>query len=286
MKLAFSTVACPEWTLDQVVSFAASSEYDGVELRTFGFGSSKIACDPALTAASKLRALMDEAGVVGASLATGCRFDEPIFPPVIGRVISDTERSVREAKSAIQMAAALDVPFVRVFAFEFQRGDNPKLAERRIINRLRSAIDAARNTGVKVVLENGGSYPGAKDIARIIAEINHPLLGAAYSPMAALAARESAIEGAEILGDRLWMVKLKDERNGEPCVIGDGDLGCRAFVEHLARRQFSGWGVVEWDRLWIDGLAAPEGVLSTAAERLRVWSASTRGGRRVGAAWA
>ena len=33
MKICFSTLACPAWTLDQVVNIAASSGYDGIELR-------------------------------------------------------------------------------------------------------------------------------------------------------------------------------------------------------------------------------------------------------------
>lgn len=283
MKLAFSTVACPEWTMDQVVSFASSSEFDGIELRTFGFGSTSIACDPAHTAASKLRASVDGAGVVPCSLATGCRFDEPIFPPVIGRVIADTDRSVREAKSIIHMAAALDVPFVRVFGFECRNGDNPKLAERRIIERLTMVVDAARNTGVKVVLENGGSFPMASDIARLISEVDHPLLGASYSPAAASGTGESAVEGANLLADRLWMVKIKDARSGIACPIGDGDLGCEAFVRHLSSRRFSGWAVVEWDRLWTPELGEPGAALAQAASRLRMWS-STPSSRAFSAA--
>jgi len=271
MKLAFSTVACPEWTLDRVASFGASGEFDGVELRSFGHGSTCMACDPALTASAKVRAMFEEAGLATASIATGCRFDEPIFPPVIGRAIADTDRSVREAKSALHMAAAMDVPFVRVFAFEHRRGAGAG-SERLIVERLGMLADAARNTGVKVVLENGGSYPGAGDIARLIAEVDHPLLGAAYSPAAALTVAENPIDAVNLLADRLWMVKLKDLRGGTPCPIGDGELNCAGLVRHLAKHAFSGWIVVEWDRLWMPDLAPPEAALAQAASRIRLWA--------------
>lgn len=286
MKLAFSTVACPDWTLEQVASFGSSSEYDGVELRTFGHGSATLACDPALTAPAKVLALMSQAGLAGACLATGCRFDEPIFPPVIGRVISDTERSVREAKSAIQLAAAMDVPYVRVFGFEFRKGDDPASAERRIIERLSMVVDAARNTGVKVLLENGGSFPRAEDIAKLIAAVNHPLLGAAYSPAAARAGGDDPIRGMETLADRLWSVKLKDVRDGRPCPIGEGEIDCRRVVQHLSSRGYTGWITVEWDRLWVPELGNAEAALGRAAELVRSWSSTTRGGYRVGVAWA
>lgn len=283
MKLAFSTVACPEWTLEQVATFGSSSEFDGVELRTFGHGSTSLACDPALTAASKVRGRFAESGIVPCSLATGCRFDEPITPPVIGRVISDTDRSVREAKSIIHMAAAMDVPFVRVFGFEFRQGDSPKLAERRVVERLAMVVDAARNTGVKIVLENGGSFPTAADVFRVISDVDHPLLGASYAPAAAIGTGESPIDGANVLADRLWMVKLKDVHSGRACPIGEGELGCESLVRHLASRAFSGWVVVEWDRLWTPGLSEPGSVLADAASKLRQWQATHNGRSLVGA---
>ena len=45
-KLAFSTVATPEWPLDRVLSFAETIDVDAVELRTFGSHATDFACDP------------------------------------------------------------------------------------------------------------------------------------------------------------------------------------------------------------------------------------------------
>jgi hypothetical protein len=33
MKLSFSTLACPYWTMPQVIAMAAEARYDGIELR-------------------------------------------------------------------------------------------------------------------------------------------------------------------------------------------------------------------------------------------------------------
>ena len=33
MKLSFSTLACPEWTMPDIIAFAFSAGYDGIELR-------------------------------------------------------------------------------------------------------------------------------------------------------------------------------------------------------------------------------------------------------------
>src|SRR3981081_682694 len=100
LKPAFSTVACPGWTLERVAREGASFGFEAVELRSFGENPTLLSCDPALTAEDKTRAMFTDAGAEILSLGTSIRFDEPIRPPVLGLVISDTERSVRQAKRA------------------------------------------------------------------------------------------------------------------------------------------------------------------------------------------
>ena len=54
IRLAFSTVACPQWPLSEVVRRAAEYGYQGVELRTLGAGSSGLASDPMLSETAKV----------------------------------------------------------------------------------------------------------------------------------------------------------------------------------------------------------------------------------------
>jgi sugar phosphate isomerase/epimerase len=283
-KAAFSTVACPHWTLARVAAAAAEHGYAGVELRTFGSGSTQFACDPALTSAEKTRTLFGEAGVTIASLATGVAFDEPVRPPVIGRAFGDYERSVREAKYAIELAASIECSLVRVFGFEFPDRESRKSAMARICDRLRLAVDAARHTGVKLVIENGGSFCHAHDLKEIIQEVDSNLLGASYSMAVAADAGEDPAEGARLLADLLWVAKLKDrDADRHPCPPGDphGTMPCREFLGTLGDMNFGGWVIFEWDRAWLPGLDVPEVVLPQVARRLFEWSGaeSLIGGR-------
>lgn len=268
---AFSTVACPEWPLERVLSAAGKWGYERVELRTFGDESTGFASDPALTGANKVRSLVREAGVEIACAATDLRFDDPIRPPVIGLVIGDQEREVRRAKDAIDLASSIECPLVRVFAFEFG-SERRSSAIRRIAARLAMVADHARNTGVRIALENGGSFPTAALLCGILDEVNNPLLGVSYSMSVAHAAGEDPVRGINVLGDRLWLARIRDLRRGRPCAIGDGDLPCRAFAAALAASGFGGPLVVEWDRAWVPGLAEPENALPGAIERLYSWA--------------
>lgn len=271
LKLAFSTVACPDLVLPAVARMAGECGYHGVELRTFGYDSREFACDPGLTDPFKLRTVFADAGVTAACIATGVSFDAPIRPPVIGRVL-DTEASVRRAKMAIEIAAQAHAPFVRVFGFEYGREPRAR-ALNRIVERLTLVADACRNTGVKVVLENGGDFGTSAELIEVIDRVGSPLLGACYSAAVAVQGEEDPVAGAAALGERLWIAKVKDSlADGRPCLPGDGVVPCRELITSLAGRGFEGWAVFEWDRAWIPSLAPAEQVLPEAAKRMTEWA--------------
>ena len=255
MKPAFSTVAFSDGTLESVAAFAGEIGSLGVELRTFGDGSAEFACDPFLTSPRKTTALFDEAGVEICSIATSVRFDEPIEPPFIGRVITDLERDIRSARSAVHLASSLSCPFVRVFGFEINGSESRKSGLRRIVERLRISADTCRNTGVRLVVENGGSFSTAAELAELLDETNHPLVSAAYSLPVALAAGDHLPSGINVLGDRIEIVKLKSLDGGRPAALGRGgrelDEAQRSAVKVLAQAGFQGWAVYEFDRAWL-----------------------------------
>ncbi len=252
MKPAFSTVACPTWTLDEVARRASEWGYLGVDLRTFGSGSSMLACDPVLTAAEKVRAMFGAGGVEPMCLSTSIRYDDPISPPVLGRTfLFDQESSVRESKSVIDAAVTLECPFVRVFGFEIIGQEKRVSAIARIAERLSKALDYARSSGVSLVLENGGSFRTAAEMMEIIDELDHPLLAAAYSLPIAAAAGESIGNGVNVLGERLVIAKVKDMSRGVPCLLGQGDLHAQDSIRALAAAGFKGWIVYEHDAAWL-----------------------------------
>jgi sugar phosphate isomerase/epimerase len=276
MKPAFSTVACPDWTLDRIVPFAAGAGYEGIELRSFGGASSDIACEPCYTDSDKLRRLFREHGVEAATVATSIRYDQVVFPPVLGRVIGDFERPVRETRAAVATAASIACPFVRVFAFELVH-ESRKSGLRRILQRLDLAARTARHTGVRLLLENGGSFPTAGDILDLVERVGSPFLAAAYAPAVGAMAGEDPVAGVKLLGGLLESVKLRDFAGGKPARLGEGELGVERFVRTLAETGYEGWAVYEHDRMWWPDLPDPDPVLRHAAGQIARWSGRPRG---------
>jgi sugar phosphate isomerase/epimerase len=289
MKPAFSTVACPDWTLDRIVPFAREAGYAGVELRSFGQtgggqSGSDLACEPCFTSAHKLREAFEHEGVEAACLATSIRYDQIVFPPVIGRVIGDFEAPVRETKRAVATAASIECPFVRVFGFELEN-ESRSSGLPRILQRLEVAATTARHTGVRLLLENGGSFPTAADLRELIERVGSPFLAAAYNPAVAAMAGEDPLAGVRTLGGLLSSVKLRDicvgdrdhEKPGAPAPLGEGDLdlggvGFEGFVRGLAETGYDGWVTFEYDRMWWRETPDPSDVLRDAAAKITRWS--------------
>lgn len=277
IRAAFSTLACPEWKLDRIAQAAADLGFDGVELRTFGFGSTRSACDPALTDPAKTRAIFEREGVDIACLATSVRLDQPIRPKIFGRTFMfDQDRPVREARRLIDLASAIGAPLMRIYGFEVGPGETRASTTKLILARLAVVLDHARNRRVRIVLENGGSYMRAAELKELIDAGRHQLLGAAYALAPGAAAGDTPGEAVQMLGGDLQLARVKDlDAHGRPVPLEQGRLPVADFVIALGRARYSGWVVYEWDRAWDDSLAGADAALPGVAERLYRWASPT-----------
>ena len=283
LRIAFSTVACPDWTLARVARAAAEWGYQGVELRSMGDGHPQaFASEPAHSDPAKVSEALVEAGVDLVSIATGVRLDSPIFPPVLGWAFASREASVRAAKRAVDLAAASGAKAIRVFPFQIPKGPAPGAPGdtrfsvlRRICDRLGKVCDHARNRDVTVLIENAGDFASAHDLDEIMRRVSSPQLAASYDIGAGAAAGDKPQEAVSLLGDRLWLARLRDENAGAPCQLGRGNLHVKEFVQALRRGGSNAWVVFNWDKAWRSELAGAEAVLPEAAQLLTEWCAAS-----------
>jgi len=265
---AFSSVACPEWTLQTIAANAVEFGFPAVELRTFGDGSRQFAGDPALSSHEKTLITFRDAGVSVCSIATGNAFHHAVDPPVLGHAICDTELHVRAAKRAIDLAAAIECPLVRVFGFMLSGAGGRKASVHRIAERLIKVVDHADRTGVRIVLENGGDFSTSAEVMEILDKVTSPLLGACYNSAVGFIAGERPADAVTVLGNRLLAVKIKDIRAGLPVALGSGDVDNAGLVSACMTTGLKIPMIYEWDKAWIPALASAETVLPGAARTL------------------
>ncbi len=73
MKLSFTTLGCPEWTLEQIATNGKAYGYDGIELRTHKDGN-HFSPDASLDEAKRVGQLFRDHGVPVASIMGYCTF--------------------------------------------------------------------------------------------------------------------------------------------------------------------------------------------------------------------
>jgi len=277
MKIAFSTIACPSWTLADAANKAAEFGYLGMEMRSFHDPKrsvdAHVASDPMGVERRVIRSIIDQAGIGPVSFATSVRYDKPINPPVIGRVFMNEEEGVRETKAYVDLADRCGTQYVRVFGCDLPAAEPHGCSMTRVSNRLSLAAQTARNTKVRLLLENAGSFARSNEFLGMLELVDSQWLGASFNILAWVQAGECPSEGVKTLGDHLHVIKVCDiDADGNPTRLGEGVLPIDKLIGALGEMNYDGWVVYEYPKLWhpkheLDA----DNVLKHAADTLYEW---------------
>src|SRR5471032_2404907 len=113
MKVSFSTLGCPEWSLEQIAKNAKAMGYDGVELRTHNDGN-HFSPDATTDAARDTAKLFRDHGVPVFSVMGYARF--AFTDPA--EVVKNQELS----RKLIKIAEAMGARYIRAFCGKVPEG--------------------------------------------------------------------------------------------------------------------------------------------------------------------
>jgi sugar phosphate isomerase/epimerase len=190
MRLSFSTLACPDWTMPQIIAIAVGEGYDGIELR-FVQGEDSLWKLPVFSGkelASTKRALADHALTISC-LDTSSRFHSP----------DAAERGlwITKGRRMADLAAELGAPSLRVFGNTIQRGADRASTQTWIAESVRELAEITAARGVEVWIENHGDFVSSAS----------PKAGTVWDPANSFAAaREQPADGAA----RKWHPEIAD----------------------------------------------------------------------------
>ena len=273
MKISFSTLGCPDWTLRQVIDLARRERYDGVELR-FIEGDAALwkraeFTGPGLAATV---AELGGAGLVVSCVDTSCFFHDP--DPAQRR------RTLEEGRRMLALAAALEAPGIRIFGDRVQPGATPQETEVWIAEALHALGEEAAAAGLETWLETHGDFASAEATSRILARAGTRGVGVVWDPANAFAeSGEHPSGGLATLGGLVRHVHLKDIRlvssSGaaktacQPRLIGTGEFPAGEVVALLRGAGFTGHVSFEWEKRWHPSIEEPEVALPHFARWLR-----------------
>lgn len=272
MKMCFSTLACPTWTLKQVVEIAISSGYDAIELR-FLEGEDSLWKLPAFQGAalrSTWRMLADR-GLSVACVDTSCRFHSP----------DPQERThwIEEGIRMSELAAALGAPGIRVFGDKIQSGADRASTQKWIADGVRDLAARTNQHGVEVWLETHGDFASSNATMAILMESGREDIGVVWDPANAFTdGKEQPPSAAEHFGSSLRHVHLRDlggsDGQWNPVLAGEGKFPVRQILTELERIKYDRFVSFEWEKKWRPELAEPEVAIPQFARWFRQKSES------------
>jgi sugar phosphate isomerase/epimerase len=262
MNLSFTTLGCPAWTLERAVQAAREYGYDGIELRLVDGEILKPGAD-----VERIRAALN--GLPVCCVDTSVALAQP-DPAARAAQIAD-------GKAMIDIAAALNSPFIRVF------GMPPKDTDRE------TAIAAARITmaalaeygaqhGVCVLLETHDFFCDSPSVMRVLEGTPPGGAGVLWDLLHPNRIGEATDFTLRTIGDRLRHVHVKDgtrppddNPNWPLVLLGHGDVPTPAILATLKAAGYTGWLSVEWEKKWHPHLAEPEVALPQHITLLKEW---------------
>ena len=256
MKLAFSTLGCPEWTLPQVAAAARHFGYEAIELRALG-GSINLLERPEFgpSAARETKAFLEDQNLSICCLDTSCTFDS-----------ADEKtrgENVEVALRHCELAVTLGAPLIRVFPDKVQSGMTQEETRDNIAESLSEEARQAP-AGVRIGLETHGDFARGHIAAEIISLARHPNVALVWDVANALAAGDSIEESAGAVGPYLAHVHLRDARkvdgqeHWQPVLAGRGMVSFGEAIDALHHMNYEGYISFEWEKYWHPEIEEPE----------------------------
>jgi sugar phosphate isomerase/epimerase len=273
MRTSFSTLACPDWSLPEVLEAAVTFGFDGVELRVISreldlwnlpdFQASSLA---------STQKFIEDQGVRVACMGSSACFHSP-----------DAQERARNFDVALRMAEVaegLGAPSIRVFGDRIQDGCGREQTAGWIVDSLNRLAERLKPSGVQVWLETHGDFAGAADVSVLLAQVDTAQVGMIWDPANAFEQSGELPLLSEEMASRIRHVHVKDlRRDGSGSAryvpTGEGEFPFKTTFASLDEVGFDGFISFEWEKLWHPELAGPE----IALPHFMKWWKSRRGAR-------
>jgi len=261
MKIAFSTLGCPDWDFETVVKRAKEYGYEGLEIRGIlrQFDLTKV---PEMTdKAEQAKKLLQESGIAVACISASSRFSS--------QDEDNRKENVRSAKSHMDIAKNFKAPCVRVFGGNIPEGVERERCEDYMAESLRELGDYGAGIGVKVALETHDSFCLGKEIAAVLGKTNHPMVGSVWDVYHPLRNGEPIEQTMRFLSGWVLHVHIKDGDFKKHTLLGEGKVPTLDILKLLKDDGYNGYLSLEWEKAWIPDLPEPEEAFPQYGAKLR-----------------
>ncbi len=265
MKLAYSTLGCPNWSLEQIIAAAQHNGYEGLEIRMLNGEILPPTLDK--DARDQVRSKSRAAGLKIICVDTSLR--------IATQDAEGKAAQIRDGIAFLEMAAEWESPFIRVFGGTPEGtpvSDTIKVSA----ECLTTLAKRGQELGVTVLLETHDAFSSSATVMDVLNLA--PEAGALWDTLHPYRVGEQPSETAECLGNRCLHVHVKDGRRGandnwDLKLLGEGEVPIPTILATLHSRNYQGWLSVEWEKKWHPEIEEPEIAIPQHAELLREYLA-------------
>jgi fatty-acyl-CoA synthase len=266
MILGFSTLACPEWSLDKILHIAARYHFHYLEIHFLHLVKKEGTWQPEFSPARRreTKAKIAAAGVTHLSL--GSAFSLHVYAS------ASAAKLPTGLPEWLGLGKVLGASYVRVFPDKIPPDKTREETIDLIVRNLRSLLPEAEKTGVKIGIETHGDFTRARELAGMLRRIDSPWIGVAWDAHHTYrTGGEDFAVSYDILKDYLVQIHFKDSRSRDKGFVytepGEGDLPLPRLFQLLRERVYPGLLGAGVEKAWHpEEVAAPEESIPHLAE--------------------
>lgn len=240
MNYAFMSFSCPDLSLESMLALAKRLGYEGIEPRIQSGHKHGLELNTPAGLRARAKEMAAEAGVALCCIATSCKYADP----------ETSEQNKEDTLQAIDLAAGVGAPVIRVFGGKIPEESAKPKAMGRIVEALTSVADHAKERGVTVCMETHDSWCDPSDVAQIMKSVNHPNIAVNWDIMHPVRVGGATMDQAfEALQPWIRHVHFHDGTmppEMQLCPIGQGAIDHKRAVELLKKDGYTGYLSGEW----------------------------------------
>jgi sugar phosphate isomerase/epimerase len=269
MKLAFTTLGCPDWTLQQIVENTAEMGFDAVDFRGL-LEDIDISRRPEFTTnLAKTKKLFMDYGTAVSGISVSARF----------AVADSAEKKTQfnEARRNMKLAAKLDAHVIRIYGGKVPEGYTVETIMPFFVKNLRQIGDEAEKHDVTLALETHDAWTNSSVLARVIAEADHPRIRVLWDLHHPYRANGEPPEVTYAnLAPYVVSIHVKDSvlgADGKPqyVLLGEGTVPIKKMLDMLVEGGYDGYATLEWEKRWHPELLKPEITFPQYLKKMREW---------------
>jgi sugar phosphate isomerase/epimerase len=237
MKVCFTTFCCQDWSLPQIIKAARQFHYHGVELRCDAGHGHGVEVWTSANERKVFRKQIEKSDLQISCLASSLQF------------IDDDVRD--RVDERFKLAADMGARGIRVFC-----GPQPEYMHtfdevvEKVRGNLAPALELAYQLELEIWFETHDAISKGVDAAKLVKQINHPLVGICYNNLHPVREGEHIQTTLDALYGLIKHVHFHDGMNSPDEVLvkhlGDGEMPILETITGLAKHGYAEFLSGEW----------------------------------------